>query len=122
MTPLAYPFSESQVRPLAVGDSVRLNGRIHTGRDRLHKFLFEGGVPPVDLRDSAIYHCGPVVVQETDGSWRVVAAGPTTSSREEPYMAGIITRYGVHVVIGKGGMGPKTLAACPSASYMHLKC
>ena len=121
MTTLTYPFTETQTRPLAVGEPVLVNGLVFTGRDRLHKYLQEGGVPPVDLRDSAIYHCGPVVVQETDGSWRVVAAGPTTSSREEPYMAGIITRYGVHVVIGKGGMGADTREACKRHGCVYLQ-
>lgn len=121
MTTLTYPFTETQTRPLTMGTSVSINGLVFTGRDRLHKYLHEGGVPPVELRDSAIYHCGPVVVPVTDGSWRVVAAGPTTSSREEPYMAGIITRYGVHVVIGKGGMGAATQEACRRHGCVYLQ-
>jgi len=121
MTTLTYPFTETQTRPLTMGASVSINGLVFTGRDRLHKYLHEGGVPPVELRDSAIYHCGPVVVPETDGSWRVVAAGPTTSSREEPYMAGIIARYGVHVVIGKGGMGATTQEACRRHGCVYLQ-
>lgn len=121
MTTLTYPFTETQTRPLAAGMPVSINGLIYTGRDRLHKHLFEGGVPPVELRDGAIYHCGPVVVQELDGTWRVVAAGPTTSSREEPYMAGIIARYGVHVVIGKGGMGAATREACRRHGCVYLQ-
>jgi fumarate hydratase class I len=121
MTMLTYPFTETQTRPLTMGTSVSINGLVFTGRDRLHKYLHEGGVPPVELRDSAIYHCGPVVVPETDGSWRVVAAGPTTSSREEPYMAGIIARYGVHVVIGKGGMGAATQEACRRHGCVYLQ-
>ena len=75
----------------------------------------------MELRDSAIYHCGPVVVQAADGSWRVVAAGPTTSAREEPYMAGIIARYGVHVIIGKGGMGAATREACKRHGCVYLQ-
>ena len=121
MTTLTYPFTEMQTRPLAVGEPVLVNGLVFTGRDRLHKYLHEGGVPPVELRDSAIYHCGPVVVQEADGSWRVVAAGPTTSSREEPYMAGIIARYGVHVIMGKGGMGAATREACKRHGCVYLQ-
>jgi len=121
MTTLNYPFTESQTRPLAMGEPVSVSGLVFTGRDRLHKYLHEGGVPPVELRDSAIYHCGPVVVQAADGSWRVVAAGPTTSSREEPYMPGIIARYGVHVVIGKGGMGAATREACQRHGCVYLQ-
>ena len=121
MTTLTYPFTETQTRPLAMGMPVSVNGLIFTGRDRLHKHLHEGGVPPVDLRDSALYHCGPVVVQESDGSWRVVAAGPTTSSREEPYMAGIIAKLGVRVIIGKGGMGTATREACRQYGCVYLQ-
>ncbi len=120
-TELIHPFTEAQVRPLAIGAAVTLTGMLYTGRDRLHKFLYEGGVPPVELRDGAIYHCGPVVVQDDGGAWRVVAAGPTTSIREEPYMAGIIERYGVRVVIGKGGMGPATREACRRCGCVYLQ-
>ena len=68
-----------------------------------------------------IYHCGPVVSQDESGRWRFVAAGPTTSIREEPYEADVIAHFGVRAVIGKGGMGPKTLAACQQygAVYLH---
>ena len=121
MTTLTYPFTEAQTRPLAAGTPVSVNGLVHTGRDRLHKFLHDGGVSPVELRDSAIYHCGPVVVQEAGGTWRVIAAGPTTSSREEPYMAGIIARHGVRVVIGKGGMGAATREACRKHGCIYLQ-
>ena len=75
--------------------------------------------PPVDLRGSVLYHCGPVVARDGD-RWTVTAAGPTTSIREEPYQADIITRYGVRAVIGKGGMGPKTLAALKDAGAVYL--
>ena len=80
-----------------------------TGRDAVHAHLMKHE-PDVDLRGSVLYHCGPVMLKEGDG-WRVNAAGPTTSIREEPYQADIIKRYGVRAIIGKGGMGPKTLAA-----------
>ena len=121
MTTLTYPFTEEQTRPLTVGTPVWVNGLVFTGRDRLHKFLHEGGASPVELKDSAIYHCGPVTVQESDGSWRVVAAGPTTSVREEPYMAGILARCGVRVVIGKGGMGAATREACQRYGCVYLQ-
>jgi fumarate hydratase class I len=75
--------------------------------------------PPVDLRGGALYHCGPVVKKEGDG-WKVTAAGPTTSIREEPYQADIIKRYGVRAVIGKGGMGNKTLGALKEAGAVYL--
>ena len=76
--------------------------------------------PPVDLRGSVLYHCGPVVMKEGEGGWKVMAAGPTTSIREEPYQAEILKRYGVRVVIGKGGMGPKTLAGLKESGGVYL--
>ena len=91
--------------------SLLISGRIYTGRDRLHRYLAEGGKCPVELRDGALFHCGPVM--RRDGQrWRVSAAGPTTSIREEPYMPKIIATLGVRLIIGKGGMGPGTLEAC----------
>ena len=74
---------------------------------------------PVDLRGGVIYHCGPVVAKE-GGGWRVTAAGPTTSIREEPYQADVIARNGVRVVIGKGGMGAKTLAGLKTSGAVYL--
>ena len=120
MNELCYPFCEEAVRALSAGDIVSVSGRVYTGRDRLHKHLAEGGTCPVPLRDGALYHCGPVVVLQ-DGAWRVVAAGPTTSVREEPYMAKIIERYGVRVIIGKGGMGAATQAACARFGCVYLQ-
>ena len=108
---LVYPFTREKIAPLRVGTPLLISGRIFTGRDRLHRYLAEGGKCPVALRDGALYHCGPVM--RRDGArWIVVAAGPTTSIREEPYMAKIIAALGVRLIIGKGGMGPQTLEAC----------
>ena len=76
--------------------------------------------PPVDLRGGVLYHCGPVVVKEGEGAWRVTAAGPTTSIREEPYQGEIIKGYGVRAVIGKGGMGPRTLAGLKESGAVYL--
>jgi fumarate hydratase, class I len=115
---LRAPLSEEQVRALKVGDVVLLSGRAYTGRDAVHHHLMKHE-PPVDLRGGVIYHCGPVVAKDGDG-WRVTAAGPTTSIREEPYQADVITRYGVRAVIGKGGMGAKTLAALRDAGAVYL--
>jgi fumarate hydratase class I len=115
---LQTPITEEQVRSLKVGDVVLLSGRMYTGRDAVHAHLMKHE-PPVDLNGAVIYHCGPVVAKEGDG-WRVTAAGPTTSIREEPYQADIISRYGVRVVIGKGGMGAKTLAALKQSGAVYL--
>jgi len=106
---LTTPISEEQIRSLKVGDVVLLNGLVHTGRDTIHHHLVSHDAP-VDLRGSVLYHCGPVVLKKED-HWFINAAGPTTSSREEPYQADVIRKFGLRGVIGKGGMGAKTLAA-----------
>lgn len=120
MIELIPPFTEDKIRALKVGDMVHITGPLFTGRDAVHKYLHEGGQSPVSLQDQIIYHCGPVVVRE-GGKWVVKAAGPTTSIREEPYQGDIIRDLGVRGVIGKGGMGEKTLAALKEygAVYMH---
>src|SRR5207249_5858432 len=106
---LQAPITEAEIRSLKVGDVVLISGRVFTGRDAVHAHLMKND-PPVDLRGSVLYHCGPVVAKDGE-IWRVTAAGPTTSIREEPYQGEIIRRCGVRAVIGKGGMGAKTLAA-----------
>jgi len=101
-----------------VGDIVLVSGRVYTGRDAVHTHLMEHE-SPVNLRDGVLYHCGPVVVREGE-RWRVTAAGPTTSIREEPYQAEILRRHGIRVVIGKGGMGAKTLVALKETGAVYL--
>ena len=115
---LRTPITEEQIRALKVGDVVLLSGRAFTGRDAVHHHLMTHDAP-VDLRGGVIYHCGPVVAKEGSG-WRVTAAGPTTSIREEPYQADVIARNGVRVVIGKGGMGAKTLAGLQKSGAVYL--
>jgi len=116
--PLRPPLSRDDVARLKVGDLVLISGLLYTGRDAIHHHLMKHA-PPVDLREQILYHCGPVVLKEGDG-WRITAAGPTTSIREEPYEADIIGRYGVRAVMGKGGMGPKTLAALKQHGAVYL--
>ena len=122
MTKLTFPFTEEKIRALKVGDEVLISGVIHTGRDAVHKYLHEGGqLPPgVSLRDGILYHCGPVVMKQDDGSWKATAAGPTTSIREEPFQWQVIRDFGVRGVIGKGGMGEKTMAACKEYGCVYL--
>ena len=116
---LKYPFDEKQVRALKAGDAVSITGRLYTGRDKFHKFFADGGKLPVDFKDGALYHCGPVVVKK--GEWRVVAAGPTTSVRENPYEPDFIAKSGVRVVVGKGGMDAKTLAAMKKHGCVYIQ-
>jgi len=116
---LSYPFTAEQISPLRAGQFVLLSGLIYTARDRIHKYLFEGGKSPVVLNDAALYHCGPVVIRK-ENRWVVRAAGPTTSIREEPYLPRIIKEHGVRVVIGKGSMGKVTEQACVEGGCVYL--
>jgi fumarate hydratase class I len=115
---LTTPITEEKIRSLKVGDVVLINGMMYTGRDAMHAHLVNNDAP-VDLNGHAIYHCGPVALQK-EGIWKINAAGPTTSSREEPYQADIIKKFGIRAVIGKGGMGAKTLAAMKEYGAVYL--
>ncbi len=115
---LNSPLTEEQVRALRVGDVVLVSGELYTGRDAVHAYLMDHE-PPADLHGAVLYHCGPVMLK-VDGEWKVKAAGPTTSSREEPYQATVIERYGIRAVIGKGGMGAKTSAALEKFGAVYL--
>jgi tartrate/fumarate subfamily iron-sulfur-dependent hydro-lyase beta chain len=119
MIRLEAPITEEKIRSLKVGDMVEITGLVFTGRDAVHKWLSEGNVPPVDLKNGIIYHCGPVVMKKKN-EWVVTAAGPTTSIREEPYQAGIIEKFNIRAVIGKGGMGEKTRQACQKHGCVYL--
>ncbi|TPF14715.1 fumarate hydratase [Priestia megaterium] len=116
---LQAPITEEQIRELKVGDVVRINGMIYTGRDAIHKHLTDHDAP-IDLNGQIIYHCGPVMLKDEDEKWHVTAAGPTTSIREEPYQGDIMKKFGIRAVIGKGGMGPKTLAALQEHGGVYL--
>ena len=135
MIDLQVPISEEKIRSLKVGDVVSLGGVILTARDAAHKYMVDewldkdpageeadlrGVLAPL-LDGGVIYHCGPVVRQDEDGKWHFVAAGPTTSAREEPYEHRIIGELGLRAVIGKGGMFDRTLGACQEhgAVYLH---
>ena len=122
MTKLTFPFTEEKIRALKVGDEVLLSGVVFTGRDAVHKYLHEGGKLPagVSLRDGIMYHCGPVMMPQADGTYKCTAAGPTTSIREEPYQWQVIRDFGLRGVIGKGGMGAKTQAACKEYGCVYL--
>ncbi len=115
---LRPPLTEEAVRALKVGDVVLINGEMFSGRDNVHAYLMKNA-PPADLRGAVLYHCGPVMLKQGDG-WVAKAAGPTTSSREEPYEHHVIREYGVRAVIGKGGMGARTLGAMKDAGAVYL--
>lgn len=116
---LEAPITEEKIRSLKVGDVVIINGLMHTGRDALHKYLMDHDCP-IDLNGGVIYHCGPVMLKDEAGEWHVKAAGPTTSIREEPYQGDIMKKFGIRAVIGKGGMGAKTLKALQEHGGVYL--
>ena len=134
MIPLSLPTTDAEIARLKVGDQVLLTGTMITGRDAAHHYMIENFIqrePPESERQmyetlkralagNVIYHCGPVVAKE-NGKYRFVAAGPTTSIREEPYEHLVIEKFHLKGVIGKGGMGAKTLEACKkhTAVYLH---
>ncbi|MGH9485720.1 MAG: FumA C-terminus/TtdB family hydratase beta subunit, partial [Terriglobales bacterium] len=117
--PLHTPIAEADIRKLKVGDMVLISGTVYTGRDAVHAHLMHNQ-PPVDLRGAVLYHCGPVARKDAAGHWTITAAGPTTSIREEPYEADLLRRFGMRVIIGKGGMGAKTLAALQECGAVYL--
>lgn len=121
MIEITLPAKEEDIRKLKAGDEVLLTGVLMLGRDAAHKYLVENDAKEARpyLENSMIYHCGPVVKKQGD-KWTFVAAGPTTSIREEPYQAEVIKRYKLRGVIGKGGMGDKTLAACKEHGCVYL--
>lgn len=123
MRKLITPISEEAIRELKVGDEILLNGKVVLSRDIGHKFMVEkkpDWLKPI-LEEAVIYHCGPVVAKQPDGTWTFVSAGPTTSIREEPYQADVLETYNVRGVIGKGGMGKKTSGGLQKvgACYFH---
>ncbi len=137
MRKITLPIDDETIRSLHAGDSVLLSGVMITGRDAVHKWIMDTFIkktraPQGDdldvyqvikpiLDGGVIYHCGPVVAGLESGDYRFVAAGPTTSIREEPYQGDVMRHFNVKGVIGKGGMGPKTLQACQEvpAVYFH---
>lgn len=137
MRQITLPMDDETVRSLNAGDPVLLSGVMITGRDAVHKWMIETfikktrspqgddlevyeAIKPI-LNGGVIYHCGPVVAGLETGDYRFVAAGPTTSIREEPYQGDVMRHFNVKGVIGKGGMGPKTLQACQEVPgvYFH---
>jgi fumarate hydratase class I len=136
MRKITLPFTDDAIRELKVGDPVALSGVMITGRDAVHKWMIETFVkktrPPQGddlavyeairplLEGSAIYHCGPVVSGLDTKNYAFVAAGPTTSIREEPYQGDVMRHFKIKGVIGKGGMGAKTLAACQEVPGVYL--
>ncbi len=119
---LTTPLAEADVRPLKVGDTVKLTGSIFTARDRAHKYLVEETTPDAlefGLEGGALYHCGPLVKKQGD-AFELVVAGPTTSNRMNAYEPQVIAGYGIRAIIGKGGMDDRTLDALGRYGCVYL--
>jgi len=120
---IKLPLTKKDVLSMNVGDRVLLNGQIVTGRDKVHKFLFNErpGIKeiPFNLKGAVLYHCGPII-KKTGGGFELIAGGPTTSIRVEMYEHQIISDYGIRGIMGKGGMGRKTLKALKENSCVYL--
>ena len=115
---LITPIPEQEARDLHVGDVIYVTGTMFTARDEAHLMMLERGAPfPVE--GLILYHCGPVVKKEENGEWRIVSAGPTTSARMESIEDRFLERFPVRVIIGKGGMGEKTLAALQEVGSVY---
>ena len=125
---ITLPVPAEEITSLQCGEQVLLSGVMVTMRDRAHRWLMDNPEPDSITNElagwldgGAIYHCGPVVTGNSLADYRVTAAGPTTSIRQESYTPGVLRRFNARVVIGKGGMGAATLAACEQipAVYLH---
>ncbi len=112
---LKTPITEEQARKLRVGDILYITGNLVLARDEAHKraleYAEEGKELPIDFSQYVLYHAGPVVKKMPDGKWKIISAGPTTSSRMEIFEDKFIEKFKVRVIVGKGGMGDRTLAA-----------
>ncbi len=120
---LTTPISEEDARNLKVGDIVYVTGEhVYTARDEAHERALEmyekGEKPPVDFEGSVVYHVGPVAWQK-DGKWVIVSAGPTTSIRMELFEDEFLRKYNARIIIGKGGMGAKTLNALKEVGAVY---
>ena len=117
---LKTPVHDSDLEKLHIGDVVYLTGHIVTCRDVGHRRLIEEKRPlPVDLNRGAIFHAGPIVRKNDDGTYTMISIGPTTSMRMEKFEKQFIAQTGVKVIVGKGGMGPDTVAGCREHKAIH---
>lgn len=118
---LTTPISAEDLEGIHIGDIIYLNGHIVTCRDVAHRRLVEGGRElPVDIRGGAIFHAGPIVRPLGDEKYEMVSVGPTTSMRMEKFEKEFVEKTGVRLIVGKGGMGPNTEAACREQKALHV--
>ncbi len=113
------PLSNEVIESLNAGDIVYLEGMLYTGRDDVHhRLLKQKRSLPVDLKGMALFHAGPIV-KDTGGGYEIVSIGPTTSMRMEKYEEEFMRETGVKMIIGKGGMGNRTVEGCMEYKAVH---
>ncbi len=117
---LNTPIDDETISKLRTGDIIYLSGTVFTARDEAHMELLEhGDIPGFDMTGLGLYHCGPVM-QQKDGKWTIISAGPTTSFRMETLEPDFLDKFKVKVIIGKGGMGPLTLESLKKHNVVYL--
>ncbi len=120
---LNTPFDKEDILNLKVGDTVYITGNMFTARDEAHlemlKLHKEGKEIPFKPGDMALFHCGPVVQKKND-EWKIVSAGPTTSIRMEIFEDEFLKTFEVRMIIGKGGMGDRTLTALEEVGSVYV--
>lgn len=117
---LTTPIQDSDIDSLQIGDVIFLTGQIVTCRDIGHRRLIEKKIPlPVDIDRKAIFHAGPIVKKLPGGGYQMVAIGPTTSMRMEKFEKEFIEQTGVKIIVGKGGMGARTVEGCRENKAVH---
>ncbi|MDA0990210.1 MAG: fumarate hydratase C-terminal domain-containing protein [Verrucomicrobia bacterium] len=117
---IKHPYLAGKIRELKVGDRLRLSGPLLTARCRVHKHLLDGGEPPVDLENAAIYHCSPIIVKNGDG-WSVRAASPAASVAVDTYVAAFLERFRIRIIIGMGSLGEATRKACAARGCVYAQ-
>ena len=119
---LTTPIKAEDLEDIHIGDIIYLTGTLVTSRDCVHtRLVKQGRKLPVDLREKAILHAGPIMRESktSRSGYDVVSIGPTTSMRMEKFGYEFVDQTGVRLIIGKGGMGPNTVRACEEFKALH---
>jgi fumarate hydratase subunit beta len=112
---LTTPLSEEDVKKLKIGDIVKITGTIYAFRDLAHQRLLSGEQLPFDFNGSVIYHCSPLMKGK-----KILSAGPTSSIRLDKFTPGLLKKYRIRALVGKGGMGKDTQKALQEHCCVYL--
>lgn len=117
---LVTPVTAEDLKDIKIGDIIYLTGSLTTCRDVAHRRVVEEGCEiPVDVRNNAIFHAGPIIRPLPDDKFEMVSVGPTTSMRMEKFEYEFVKITGVRVIVGKGGMKENTAKACKEFGAIH---